>query len=905
MAQNPLRAHQHRLEAWTKDLLDPYIGRLRRHSPPYETAKEFNDPVWGTLQLRPYEVVILDSPLLQRLRRIRQLGVVHFVYPAATHTRLEHSLGVVHQVQRLITSINEHGISSDQEGRRDKPLSEHHEIVLRLAALCHDVGHGAMSHVSEYSIEEIRECEDIRLGFQKEHERSSPNQLSEIAAYFILGSPAFAEMFAEVTRLCSVPHIESLPQKLQEIVIGKSISADVLLLHELVSGPFDADKLDYLARDALMCGVPSVADIPRLIQKARAVRVDRTWLPKKLKKLASDKQGTYLVTGIARSGARTLEEIALARTLMFDKIYRHQKVRATEAMVFSMIRELNQLVPDHPSMLPFKLTDDELLALTFDDIVSLTGRPITALSDEQKSSATAAAYLASRLRDRRLFTRGFAFAAVMPQDPYRDDPEHKEGLKRLIEECDKPEARTRIIARISELIHEICLLIGNTTLTDVAGDRLDPFIWLSAPKPPPKISSAETGHAYLIDENGWLLQAEDDTTETSAWADAHIATRDLGYIFSLRRLSPVVFVAAEAFLREEYGIRIPATMFAYAKQDPAKVDRMKRQLDAAGWYKTKPFDIRPMPPNLAKLDALDRADEIVERLAGYSGPWEVPQAGVKAPTSTINRQKVLAFVRQFHDKELVDAALTVLSNIKVIGRADANQALKAFLDRTPGFRPASYTALGEYRDSSALLTYYVGDVADSNGLVQRSLGEALMLNEPIIFVDDVVGRGSQSISIIEKWLGESPTEQLNERRTQTLTDAQVRAFRQRQLAFVFVAGLDAGRERLEGRLKELKLKAEVFVHIPESKLPFLDTVINDPEQLQRMKEFCAEKGRELLLAGGDRTEDWVRSRVLGYGNQGLLVASTYNTPAATLTCLWRRGKSSAEWTPLLPRRKKR
>src|SRR4051794_16809934 len=132
---SPLKEHQERIERWAASQLDPYLRRLERHRDPdgdvqrhrrpYETAKEFNDPVWGTLQLRPWEVVIVDSPLLQRLRRIRQLGVVHFVYPAAVHTRLEHSLGAVHQVQRLITSINEHGLVGRSEERStDLPISE-------------------------------------------------------------------------------------------------------------------------------------------------------------------------------------------------------------------------------------------------------------------------------------------------------------------------------------------------------------------------------------------------------------------------------------------------------------------------------------------------------------------------------------------------------------------------------------------------------------------------------------------------------------------------------------------------------------------------------------------------------------------------------------------------------------
>ncbi|MCW2524707.1 MAG: hypothetical protein JWO63_3042, partial [Frankiales bacterium] len=150
------------MEAWAETLLRPYVARLEVR-PPSTSPKEFNDPVWGTIVLRALEVVLLDSPLLQRLRYVRQLGVVHLVYPAAHHTRLEHTIGVVAQADRLVESINEHFA---EEG----PIDLDKRNLLRLAALCHDVGHGLMSHVSENALDNFEEVQELRTAFSDEVE---------------------------------------------------------------------------------------------------------------------------------------------------------------------------------------------------------------------------------------------------------------------------------------------------------------------------------------------------------------------------------------------------------------------------------------------------------------------------------------------------------------------------------------------------------------------------------------------------------------------------------------------------------------------------------------------------------------------------------------------------------------
>src|SRR5262249_14295906 len=104
-----LAAYRASVVDWAEQRLKPYIQRVEALPSLRDKAgKEINDAVWRTTFLTPSEVLILDSPLMQRLRRVRQLGVVHWVSPGAGHSRLEHSLGAVHQVQRLCEAINRH-----------------------------------------------------------------------------------------------------------------------------------------------------------------------------------------------------------------------------------------------------------------------------------------------------------------------------------------------------------------------------------------------------------------------------------------------------------------------------------------------------------------------------------------------------------------------------------------------------------------------------------------------------------------------------------------------------------------------------------------------------------------------------------------------------------------------------
>ena len=175
----------------------------------YNKKKIFNDPVYGFISL-PFDILfdIIEHPYFQRLRRIKQLGLTHLVYPGALHTRFHHALGAMHLTHKAIGVLKSkgHEVSSAEE-----------EATL-IAILMHDIGHGPFSHALEYSIVSNVTHEDI-------------------SAYFM-------EFFNE-----------EFEGKLQFAINIFKDRHPKRFLHQLVSSQLDMDRLDYLKRDSLFTGV--------------------------------------------------------------------------------------------------------------------------------------------------------------------------------------------------------------------------------------------------------------------------------------------------------------------------------------------------------------------------------------------------------------------------------------------------------------------------------------------------------------------------------------------------------------------------------------------------------------------------------------------------------------------------
>jgi uncharacterized protein len=238
------------------------------------------DPLWNNIRLDREALAVVDTAAVQRLRYVRQLGHAFLVYPGATHTRFEHALGAYHLARRALTQLEDSGGSPPVDaaaGRR-----------IRLAALLHDIGHYPFSHALE------------EAGFTA-HEDLAERHLAD-------------EGLAQALAREGVP-----AEALLDLIRGRSREP----LAGLISGSLDVDKLDYLSRDAWMCGVPyGVIDVDRLLASLT---------------LAPGADGRPTVA-VHEKGLAALESLLFAKYQMYRNVYWHHAVRSATVMFRRLVR---------------------------------------------------------------------------------------------------------------------------------------------------------------------------------------------------------------------------------------------------------------------------------------------------------------------------------------------------------------------------------------------------------------------------------------------------------------------------------------------------------------------------------------------------------------------------------------
>lgn len=278
---------------------------------------QFRDPVHGFIDVTEDELRIINSEPFQRLRNIYQLATTYLVYHGAEHTRFGHSIGVMHLTSRVFDSVIKKRpclFSDDPDENRIK--TEWYRQILRLIGLVHDLGHPPFSHASEDLLPAGKKHEDYTRQIICE---------SEISGYIKIIGESFKRKYGETYDIS--PELLWMIYDGERAASEEYIYPDFLFLKSFMDGELDCDKMDYLLRDSLYCGVTyGKYDLERFISTLTPYRKDN------LMQLA-----------IERGGVQALEEFILARYFMFIQVYFHKTRRYLDT---ALVKCIKAILPD-------------------------------------------------------------------------------------------------------------------------------------------------------------------------------------------------------------------------------------------------------------------------------------------------------------------------------------------------------------------------------------------------------------------------------------------------------------------------------------------------------------------------------------------------------------------------------
>jgi len=346
---------------------------------------EIRDPVHGFIFLPHEELKIINTSIFRRLRGIKQLAMAYLVYPGATHTRFEHSLGTFHVAHRMANLLLP---------RED----EHDRRIVRLAALLHDIGHGPFSHVSDLVLDRFRDSE------RPEADRTG----HEAITLRIL------ETNSELIHVLGRDTITDVVSLLR----GEDTSQSIM--HEMISSGIDADKMDYLLRDSLFCGVQyGVFDLDRILNC-----------------LTRHEEQHDVHIAIEEGGVDSVEQFVFAKYFMTRQVYAHRVRIICDQMIARAVElGLDEEVDFLCQLYRYRDTDEYLHNYSqWND-----NRMIDTILNNQKRGRCHEIF--KRLHERRLFKVVFSISFKELEgipSPLRDrlseilSPEEKD-LKRALE----------------------------------------------------------------------------------------------------------------------------------------------------------------------------------------------------------------------------------------------------------------------------------------------------------------------------------------------------------------------------------------------------------------------------------------------------------------------------------------
>ena len=292
-----------------------------------KTEKFINDPVYGSIGLTKMEVELINTPVFQRLRGLKQLARVDYVFPGAEHSRFTHSLGVLY----VMSLMTEHLL-------REKMIDENDVVKMRVAALLHDIGHYPLSHLGEavYGYyEDNRYSSNIVASESNNMEENTPlYQLSSFhsksADHERLGKH-IVENNSDISDILQRNGLN--PTEIGDIFTGKYGAIDMAYT-QLLHSSLDADRIDYLLRDSFQTGVKyGLVDLQYLVRLLMVIET-----PDELKE--SECGGSERMLVFDSKGQHVIDHFLMSRYFHYTQVINHKTNASFEGLVKCMYIKL-------------------------------------------------------------------------------------------------------------------------------------------------------------------------------------------------------------------------------------------------------------------------------------------------------------------------------------------------------------------------------------------------------------------------------------------------------------------------------------------------------------------------------------------------------------------------------------
>jgi deoxynucleoside triphosphate triphosphohydrolase SAMHD1 len=906
---------------FTQDYVNKQISNRGALS---QKRKVIKDSLWGLVELDSKSLHLLDCPLMQRLRGIKQLGLSYLTYPTAEHTRFSHSLGMYCVVSRFLEVMSRlKGIDSEQMPELgtytpwviDDKHDDSYFDDLRHAALLHDVGHMPFSHVSEKAVSHHAKnflCSNISVSnFRSAASRCLEKNisLSELITLMVILHPRFIEYYnGFVRRNGSGKAI----YRIASLIAGLPPEPKLRGLAELISDmAVDADKIDYLNRDAAACGIPIGIDVSRLFYRSTFLEIDK--LESKKLKLGNDKT---IIFAVNATGMDSIEEVVKARSTLYHRVYHHQTTRNAERVLSKCFELLsNGAHPDlHDIFKIWVLDDFHLLRII------------------SKSRDTNLKSLSARILNRDLPKRTFVFGknytrTMMPiEHLFRNPPEEIVKLKdnllntvtgEMLELYTQSRGQDVEVSKIEDKIFgESKSIVKKLNEKNSAKiKRALPAIVSVLPMAFEKVNKDCT-----ILQNGQLSLSSVDSTADEQENAAEIF-KAKGYVLSDQQCMDIVFHAARKILSTENRLLYPIDQSS--REDMIYGYQQGFFFDSAAIRRTIGLNVNDGItdtlvnkgyyddfPQLIAVDELsEKILEKIKQLSAFDGQgtWYVSEESCKFFISQFPpkfRNEIERLIEQIKILDRKELKNTILTAIEKCNKPDQVKGFITALSPNSGNRVREIAEQELKEKLSSKNWIFCPDI-------EAALNKAKD-DDYLTFCDDNSISGCQAESQFLTWLGipreEWPIDcQSEENIFDHSLEDRIDKLKSVHTSICVSVGSGAARSRIL-KLKHRGLNKFIgffYGHELEKITPVIS---------KELEKFMRAVGIRLLaFAKYDHTgalnklspEKYSKCRIdsLGYGGKKGLMVTSINVPVSTITSFWCPGIYNGKpWMPLFLRR---